>query len=75
MKEKENNRTPAGHYFILDEEDVPWEVGPGYLRMVGLREPVTDRDRMLFLSVKLSGASGTTREEAERRAAEIEART
>ena len=75
MKEKKNNRTPAGHYFILDEEDVPWEVGPGYLRRVGSRDPLGDEHRALSYSFIMSGASGTTREEAERRAAEIEART
>ncbi len=75
MKTKENKRTPAGHRFILDEEDVPWEVGPGYLRRVGSRDPLGDEHRALSYSFIMSGASDTTREVAERRAEEIKART
>ena len=52
--------------YILTEDNIPYEIGPGYARIVWAKEPLSDLDRMMGLTFILSGAHDITKEEAER---------
>ncbi|MDA7681778.1 hypothetical protein N8603_05270 [Verrucomicrobiales bacterium] len=54
--------------YILSEENIPWEIGPGHARRMTNDEILSDEDRMRKLTFILSGAIDITKEEAERRA-------
>ena len=42
--------------YILTEDNIPYEIGPGYARIVWAKEPLSDLDRMMGLTFILSGA-------------------
>ena len=52
--------------YILTEDNIPYEIGPGYARIVWAKEPLSDLDRMMGLTFILSGAHDITKEESER---------
>ena len=60
MKEEEKEY----HKFIVSEEGIPWEIGPGFLKMVGAAEPQDDESRARMTMTILSGAESITEEEA-----------
>ena len=62
----ENNTT-----FILSETGTPWEIGAGFLRVVGASEPVDDDRRARITGTVLSGAEEITEEEALRISEEL----
>ena len=66
MKEEEKEQ----HMFIVSEAGIPWEIGPGFLKLVGADEPLSDDARARLTSTILSGAESITEEEALRIRAE-----
>ena len=52
--------------YILTEDNIPYEIGPGYAKRVADTEPMSDIDRMMRLKFILSGAYDISKEEAER---------
>ncbi len=60
MKEEEKKY----HTFIVSEAGIPWEIGPGFLKMVGAAEPKDDESRARMTMTILSGAESITEEEA-----------
>ena len=66
MKEEEKEH----HKFIVSEAGIPWEIGPGFLKMVGAAEPKDDESRARMTMTILSGAESVTEEEALRIRAE-----
>lgn len=66
MKEEEKEY----HKFIVSEEGIPWEIGAGFLKMVGAAEPLSDDSRARLTMTILSGAESITEEEALRIRAE-----
>jgi hypothetical protein len=66
MKEEEKEH----HMFIVSEAGIPWEIGPGFLKLVGADEPLSDDARARLTRTILSGAESITEEEALRIRAE-----
>ena len=61
MKEEEKEH----HTFIVSEAGIPWEIGPGFLKMVGDNTvPEDDNTRARLTMTILSGASDISEEEA-----------
>ena len=61
MKEEEKKY----HKFIVSEAGIPWEIGPGFLKMVGDNTvPKDDESRARMTMTILSGAESITEEEA-----------
>ncbi len=70
MKEEEKKY----HKFIVSEAGIPWEIGPGFLKMVGDNTvPEDDKTRARLTMTILSGASDISEEEALRIRAKINA--
>ncbi len=66
MKEEEKEH----HMFIVSEAGIPWEIGPGFLKLAGADEPLSDDARARITMTILSGAESITEEEALRIRAE-----
>jgi hypothetical protein len=67
MKEEEKEH----HTFIVSEAGIPWEIGAGFLKMVGDNTvPEDDKTRARLTMTILSGAESVTEEEALRIRAE-----
>lgn len=64
MKEKKNSTTRPGHKFVVTDSGTPWEVGPGFLKMVGAAEPQSDESRARLSDTILRDAEEVTEEEA-----------
>jgi hypothetical protein len=78
-KEHEIKEESETTRFVISETGIPWEIGPGFLKMVGSAEPKDDESRARMTETILSGAEEVTEEEAlrvraERRAALRKAR-
>jgi hypothetical protein len=58
------NEEKEHHTFIVSEAGIPWEIGPGFLKMVGAAEPKDDESRARMTMTILSGAESITEEEA-----------
>ena len=54
--------------YILTEDNVPYEIGPGHARHMTSDTTLSDEERMCELTFILSGAIDVTKEEAESRA-------
>ena len=52
--------------YILTEDNIPYEIGPGYARRVDHEEPLSDQDRMMGMTFILSGAIDISKEEAKK---------
>ena len=50
--------------FIVSESGIPWEIGPGFLKLAGADEPLSDDARARLTRTILSGAESVTEEEA-----------
>jgi hypothetical protein len=59
--------------FVIDEDGFPWEVGPGFLKMVGAAEPKSDESRARLTDTILSDAEEVTEAEALRVREELNA--
>ena len=59
---------------IVDESGDPWEKGPGYVKLVGAAEPLSDDKRARLTGTLLSGAEEITEDEALRITAERDAK-
>ena len=74
-KEHEMKEEKEVRRFILDEDGIPWEIGPGFLKMVGdTTVPKSDADRARLTGTILSGAEDISKEEALRVRAERKAK-
>ena len=59
------NEEKEHHTFIVSEAGIPWEIGPGFLKMVGDNTvPKDDESRARMTMTILSGAESITEEEA-----------
>jgi len=67
------NEEKEHHTFIVSEAGIPWEIGPGFLKMVGAAEPKDNGSRARMTMTILSGAESITEEEALQIRAEINA--
>ena len=50
--------------FIVDESGRPWEIGAGFVKLVGAAEPLSDDKRARLTRTILSGSMGVSKEEA-----------
>jgi hypothetical protein len=64
---QDNYRPDEGDIrYILTEDNIPYEIEPGYARRVGYKKPLSDEDRMMRMTFILSGSCDISKEEAER---------
>ena len=50
--------------FIVDEWGTPWEIGAGFVKLVGAAEPLSDDKRARLTRTILSGSMEVSKEEA-----------